>query len=153
MAMLKRAAFPTVLHLRRLPPPLPVSYDQPDATYAPLPSLCVSPPSSALVLLPGVRYGRASWVHTLLTLGTPHQSIENYPLGRAEVGGQGKSATLLVTLWPCLLLWNHPLRLQQHNVVLPCQPSPVPCFISLLFALPTGSITHPPLFNLPHRSR
>lgn len=32
----------------------------------------------------GVRYGRSGWVHTLLTLGSPHQSIENYPFGRAE---------------------------------------------------------------------
>ncbi|KAI7845121.1 hypothetical protein COHA_001326 [Chlorella ohadii] len=32
----------------------------------------------------GVRYGRSGRVHTLLTLGTPHQSIEDYPFGRAE---------------------------------------------------------------------
>jgi hypothetical protein len=33
----------------------------------------------------GARYGRSPWVHTLLTLGTPHQSIEAYPFGRATV--------------------------------------------------------------------
>ncbi|PSC75143.1 PGAP1 [Micractinium conductrix] len=33
-------------------------------------------------LYQGVRYGRSEWVHTLLTLGTPHQSVEAYPLGK-----------------------------------------------------------------------
>ncbi|KAI3429410.1 hypothetical protein D9Q98_005505 [Chlorella vulgaris] len=32
----------------------------------------------------GVRYGRSSMVHTLLTLGSPHQSIEAYPFGRVQ---------------------------------------------------------------------
>jgi triacylglycerol esterase/lipase EstA (alpha/beta hydrolase family) len=47
----------------------------------------------------GVRYGRSSRVHTLLTLGTPHQSIEAYPFGRAEeklVGGHLANAPLEV---------------------------------------------------------
>lgn len=35
----------------------------------------------------GIRYCRAAQVHTLLTLGTPHLSIEAYPFGRAKVGG------------------------------------------------------------------
>ena len=29
-----------------------------------------------------MRYGRSEWVHTLLTLGTPHQSVEAHPLGK-----------------------------------------------------------------------
>lgn len=41
----------------------------------------------------GVRYGRSGCVHTLLTLGSPHQSIENYPLGRAEVSLLGGHCT------------------------------------------------------------
>ena len=41
----------------------------------------------------GVRYARCSQVHTLVTLGTPHQSLERYPFGRVEVsrGGAGRS--------------------------------------------------------------
>lgn len=33
----------------------------------------------------GETFGLAPLVHTLLTLGTPHQSLEAYPFGRAEV--------------------------------------------------------------------
>jgi len=33
----------------------------------------------------GVEFGLSPLVHTLVTLGTPHQSLEAYPFGRAEV--------------------------------------------------------------------
>lgn len=33
----------------------------------------------------GETFGLAPLVHTLVTLGTPHQSLEAYPFGRAEV--------------------------------------------------------------------
>ncbi len=36
----------------------------------------------------GVVHGRRDMVHTLLTLGTPHQSLEKYPFGRIEVWRQ-----------------------------------------------------------------
>lgn len=40
----------------------------------------------------GHTFGLSPLVHTLVTLGTPHQSLEAYPLGRAEVRLMGLTA-------------------------------------------------------------
>lgn len=37
----------------------------------------------------GQVFGLSPLVHTLVTLGTPHQSLEAYPFGRAEVRPRG----------------------------------------------------------------
>lgn len=45
----------------------------------------------------GVRYVRSGLVHTLLTLGTPHASIEAYPFGRAQVGPRSNQCAACVS--------------------------------------------------------
>lgn len=49
-------------------------------------SCSVSGCSCNLLPSAGQVFGLCPAVHTLLTCGTPHQSLESYPFGRAEVG-------------------------------------------------------------------
>lgn len=46
----------------------------------------------------GVRYGLSPLVHSLVTLGAPHQSIEAYPFGRIQVGPWRLPPLLLLVL-------------------------------------------------------
>ena len=55
----------------------------------------LSPPCPPPLTCAGVRYGRAPLVHSLVTLGTPHQSIEDYPFGRTPVRGCAAAEALL----------------------------------------------------------
>lgn len=44
----------------------------------------------------GQVFGLSPLVHTLVTLGTPHQSLEAYPFGRAEVRGPACAVAVAV---------------------------------------------------------